>query len=51
MAIASGLAGAALQVVARSTVMRCRIGIATGVVSIAVGLLWGIPLVDSVWRT
>jgi high-affinity nickel-transport protein len=44
MAIASGVAGAALQLVARSTVMRRRIGIATGVVSICVGLLWGIPL-------
>ena len=44
MAIASGLAGAALQVVARSNVMRRRIGMATGVVSIAVGLLWAIPL-------
>jgi len=44
MAIASGVAGAALQVVARSNTMRRRIGIATGAVSIVVGLLWGIPL-------
>lgn len=45
MAIASGVAGAALQLVARSTRVRRRIAIATGVVSIATGLVWGIPLV------
>ena len=44
MAIASGLAGAALQLAARSDSIRQKIGFATGVVSIAVGLLWGIPL-------
>jgi hypothetical protein len=45
MAIASGLAGAALQLAARSDSVRRRIGLATGVLSIVVGLLWGIPLV------
>ena len=44
MAIASGLAGAALQLAARSVSVRRNIGLATGVISIAVGLLWGIPL-------
>lgn len=45
MAIASGLAGAALQLAARSESVRRRIGLATGLLSIVVGLLWGIPLV------
>jgi sulfite exporter TauE/SafE len=44
MAIASGVAGVALQLVARSSDTRRRVGIATGIVSIGVGLLWGIPL-------
>jgi len=44
MATASGLAGVALQLVARSGSVRRTIGLATGVVSIVVGLLWGIPL-------
>jgi high-affinity nickel-transport protein len=44
MAIASGVAGATLQLVVRSEQMRRRIGVATGVVSIVVGVLWGIPL-------
>ena len=44
MAIASGLAGATLQILARSGEVRRRIGLATGVVSIVVGLSWGIPL-------
>lgn len=45
MAIASGLAGAALQLAAQSESVRRRIGLATGVLAIVVGLLWGIPLV------
>jgi hypothetical protein len=44
MAIASGVAGATLQLLARSNEVRRRIALATGVVSIAVGLSWGIPL-------
>jgi len=44
MAIASGLAGAALQFAARSASIRQKIGLATGILSIVVGLLWGIPL-------
>ncbi|HET7499382.1 MAG TPA: hypothetical protein VFK02_00200 [Kofleriaceae bacterium] len=44
MAIASGLAGATLQLVVRSDRMRRHIGVATGTLSIAVGVLWGIPL-------
>jgi len=44
MALASGLAGQALRVVAHSQQIRMRIGVATGVLSIAVGLGWGIPL-------
>ena len=44
MAIASGVAGATLQVLVRSEVVRRRIGIATGIVSIVVGVLWGAPL-------
>jgi high-affinity nickel-transport protein len=46
MAIASGVAGATLQLVVRSDRVRRQIGVATGGVSIAVGLLWGIPLVS-----
>jgi len=45
MALASGVAGAALQVVVRSDRVRRDIGLATGVMSIAVGVLWGVPLV------
>jgi high-affinity nickel-transport protein len=44
MAIASGVAGATLQLLVRSEQTRRRIGIATGIVSVAVGVLWGIPL-------
>jgi hypothetical protein len=44
MAIASGVAGATLQILARSGEVRRRIAFATGVVSIVVGLSWGIPL-------
>lgn len=44
MAIASGVAGATLSVVARSANARRWIAMATGVVSIALGILWSIPL-------
>ncbi len=44
MAIASGVAGVALQLIARSGTVRQRIGFATGILSIVVGLIWGIPL-------
>jgi hypothetical protein len=44
MAIASGVAGATLQLVVRSERTRRRIGVATGIVSVVVGVLWGIPL-------
>jgi len=44
MAVASGVAGATLQVVARSSAVRRKISIATGMISIAIGLWWGIPL-------
>ena len=44
MAIASGAAGATLDLVARSELVQRRIGVTTGVVSIMVGLVWGIPL-------
>jgi hypothetical protein len=44
MAIASGVAGATLQLVVRSDRVRRDIGFATGILSITVGLLWGIPL-------
>ncbi len=43
MGIASGVVGAGLQLV-HSHVVRRGIAIATGLVSIAVGLWWGIPL-------
>jgi high-affinity nickel-transport protein len=45
MAIASGLAGATLKMFAQSDDTRRWVGIATGIVSIGVGLMWGIPLV------
>ena len=45
MAIASGAAGATLELVARSPAVQRRIGVATGVVSIVVGVAWAIPLV------
>jgi hypothetical protein len=45
MAIASGVAGAALQLAARSGPVRRRIELATGLISIAVGVCWGVPLV------
>lgn len=44
MALASGAAGATLRVVARSGGARRGLSIATGVVSIAVGVMWAIPL-------
>jgi sulfite exporter TauE/SafE len=43
MALASGVAGATLQLV-RSQQTRRGIGLATGVLSIVVGMWWGIPL-------
>jgi high-affinity nickel-transport protein len=46
MAIASGVAGATLQLVVRSDRVRRDIGFATGILSITVGLLWGIPLLS-----
>ncbi|CAN5639201.1 hypothetical protein BH11MYX1_BH11MYX1_19450 [soil metagenome] len=46
MGIASGVVGAGLQLV-HSHVVRRAIAITTGVVSIAVGLWWGIPLLAS----
>jgi ABC-type nickel/cobalt efflux system permease component RcnA len=44
MALASGAAGATLRVVARSGGTRRGLSIATGAVSIAVGVMWAIPL-------
>jgi hypothetical protein len=46
MAIASGVAGATLQIIARSDEVRRRVEITAGTVSIAIGLLWGIPLLS-----
>jgi high-affinity nickel-transport protein len=47
MAIASGVAGTAIQHLVRSSRARRRLGVATGVLSIIVGLVWGIPLLVS----
>lgn len=47
MAIASGTAGATLHVLARSNEVRRCIALATGIVSIAVGMVWGAPLLIS----
>lgn len=44
MALASGVAGATLHEVSRSQRTRRWIGVATGIVSITVGILWTIPL-------
>jgi hypothetical protein len=44
MVVASGTAGVALRVVARSGSMRRGLGLATGALSIAVGVLWSLPL-------
>lgn len=44
MALASGAAGATLRVVARSGGARRGLCVATGVLSIAVGVMWAIPL-------
>lgn len=47
MALASGVAGTALQHLVRSALARRRLGIATGMLSIVVGLAWSIPLLGS----
>jgi high-affinity nickel-transport protein len=44
MALASGAAGATLRVVARSGAARRGLSAATGVLSVAVGVMWAIPL-------
>lgn len=44
MAVASGTAGVALRVLARSGGARRGLGLITGAVSIVVGVLWAIPL-------
>jgi hypothetical protein len=44
MALASGAAGVTLRVVARSGGARRGLGLVTGALSIAVGVLWAIPL-------
>jgi high-affinity nickel-transport protein len=44
MTIASGAAGATLRIAARSGGARRGLGLATGALSIAVGVLWAIPL-------
>lgn len=44
MALASGAAGQALGMVARSARTRSGIGLATGLASMAVGILWAVPL-------
>ncbi|MFT3692177.1 MAG: hypothetical protein QM831_03485 [Kofleriaceae bacterium] len=45
MAIASGLAGATLQVVVKGPRVRTGLSVVTGVVSIVVGIVWAIPMV------
>jgi high-affinity nickel-transport protein len=44
MVVASGTAGVALRMVARSGGMRRGLGLATGALSITVGVLWSLPL-------
>ena len=44
MALASGTAGVALRVIARSGETRRGLGLATGALSITVGVMWAIPL-------
>jgi hypothetical protein len=44
MALASGAAGVTLRVVARSGGTRRGLGVVTGALSIAVGVLWSLPL-------
>jgi high-affinity nickel-transport protein len=44
MALASGAAGVTLRVIARSGGARRGLGLATGALSITVGVLWAIPL-------
>lgn len=46
MAIASGLAGATLQVAAKGPRVRSSLSLVTGVVSIIVGIVWAIPMVS-----
>jgi hypothetical protein len=48
MAVASGIAGAALHRIARGDRARRGFGLATGVLSIAVGFVWGVPLLGAV---
>jgi hypothetical protein len=48
MALASGVAGATLRAVARSGRVHRGILVAVGVTSIAVGIVWGVPLVPAV---
>ena len=44
MTLVSGAAGATLRIVARSSGARRGLGVATGALSIAIGVLWSIPL-------
>jgi hypothetical protein len=44
MALASGTAGVALRIIARSGGTRRGLGLATGALSITVGVMWAIPL-------
>jgi hypothetical protein len=44
MALASGAAGVTLRVVARSGGTRRGLGLVTGALSIAVGVMWSLPL-------
>ena len=46
MAIASGVAGASLRLVANGPRARRTLGLVTGCLSIVVGILWGIPMVQ-----
>lgn len=50
MALASGVAGVSLQAVARTAQIRRGLALATGAVSIVVGVLWGIPMVSVLVR-
>jgi ABC-type nickel/cobalt efflux system permease component RcnA len=47
MAMASGIAGASLHAVSRSRRSRRILGLASGALSIGVGLLWGLPLLGA----
>jgi len=44
MAIATGIAGASLGTFARDPRTRRRLSVVTGAISIAIGILWGIPM-------